>query len=55
MQGEEFHLRRIGIDGDVHRAQGLVAKLDGKLDAIGVKMAPETQALVIPVSVAGAE
>jgi predicted amino acid dehydrogenase len=35
--GQEFHVRRIGTDGDVERARQLIGELDGKVDAIGLE------------------
>ncbi len=34
--GEEFHVQRLGTDGDVQRARALVAHFDGQVDAIGL-------------------
>lgn len=34
--GEEVHVRRFGVDGDVHRARNLVSQFDGQVDAIGL-------------------
>jgi predicted amino acid dehydrogenase len=34
--GDEVHVRRLGVDGDVRRARDLVAQFDGKVDAIGL-------------------
>jgi predicted amino acid dehydrogenase len=34
--GEEVHVRRLGVDGDVRRARDLVAQFDGQVDAIGL-------------------
>jgi predicted amino acid dehydrogenase len=34
--GAEFHIQRIGTDGDIERARTLVADFDGKADAIGL-------------------
>ncbi|MBN1137532.1 MAG: serine carboxypeptidase [Anaerolineae bacterium] len=34
--GEEFHVRRMGTDGDAGRARELVAQFDGQVDAIGL-------------------
>ncbi len=36
MFGEGVHVRRFGADGDVRRAQELVAQFDGQVDAIGL-------------------
>lgn len=36
MFGEGVHVRRFGTDGDVWRAQELVAQFDGQVDAIGL-------------------
>jgi predicted amino acid dehydrogenase len=36
MFGEEIHVRRLGTDGDVHRARELVSHFDGAVDAIGL-------------------
>lgn len=36
MFGEDVHIRRLGTDGDVQHAQGLVAEYDGQVDAIGL-------------------
>jgi predicted amino acid dehydrogenase len=33
---QEFHVRRLGTDGDVQRARELVAQFDGQVDAIGL-------------------
>ena len=35
--GEEVRVRRMGSDGDAHRARELVAQLDGQVDAIGLE------------------
>ena len=34
--GEQVHVRRLGVDGDVGRARELVAQFDGQVDAIGL-------------------
>jgi predicted amino acid dehydrogenase len=34
--GEEVHVRRLGVDGDLRRARDLVAQFDGVVDAIGL-------------------
>lgn len=34
--GQEFHVRRLGTDGDEQRARALVARFDGQADAIGL-------------------
>ncbi len=36
MFGEEVHVRRLGVDGDVHRARDVVVQFDGQVDAIGL-------------------
>jgi predicted amino acid dehydrogenase len=36
MFGEEIHVRRLGVDGDVRRARDLVSQFDGQVDAIGL-------------------
>jgi predicted amino acid dehydrogenase len=36
MFGEEIRVRRLGVDGDVHRARELVKRFDGTVDAIGL-------------------
>ncbi len=36
VSGEEFHVRRVGTDGDAGHARELVAQLDGQVDAIGL-------------------
>lgn len=36
MLGEEFRVRRFGVDGDVQRARDLVAQFDGQVDAISL-------------------
>ncbi len=34
--GEDFEVKRLGTDGDFQKAQELLAKLDGKVDAFGL-------------------
>ncbi len=34
--GEQVHVRRFGVDGDVRRARDLVTQFDGQVDAIGL-------------------
>jgi predicted amino acid dehydrogenase len=36
MFGQEFHVRRFGVNGDLARARELVARFDEKVDAIGL-------------------
>ncbi|NIV36035.1 MAG: hypothetical protein GWN58_43270, partial [Anaerolineae bacterium] len=36
MFGEDIHVQRFGVDGDVQRARELVAHYDGQVDAIGL-------------------